>query len=428
MYSNLNLAIFKKNFILKIYLFLIATFPITILSGNLLINTSIFLIDLLFIFQLFKENKLGFLKNNFFYFLIFFWFSLLINLYFSDNFNSSLERSIGFVRFIIFIFALQFILNYKNSEYKNLILYSWTIIFFTVSFDLIYEFINEKNILGFVSPMGGRLSSFLNQELKIGHFYMGFGGIILVFLYEKFNKKILIYTLLVITFLILSLLIGERSNFIKFLLIIFLFSSLLLYCHNWKYITVIVSAIITLIIFFTILDFKFLSTKVTDNMSVTGRYISDLLMPIQKKGLVKYIKDSPYGAHYYIAFEIYKKNKFTGIGLKNFRFESGKKKYFNENIKHSTKLWSTHPHQVHFEFLAETGLFGYLCFLIFFLLSFIFFFKKNLNKFNNFNVIGFLFIFVNILPLLPSGSFFTTYGASIFWLNYSFMISEKIKD
>ena len=32
---------------------------------------------------------------------------------------------------------------------------------------------------------------------------------------------------------------------------------------------------------------------------------------------------------------------------------------------------------------------------------------------------GLLFILVSFTPLIPSGSFFTTYGAAIFWLNFA---------
>ena len=30
-------------------------------------------------------------------------------------------------------------------------------------------------------------------------------------------------------------------------------------------------------------------------------------------------------------------------------------------------------------------------------------------------------LIVFLIPLLPTGSFFTTYGASIFWLNFALM-------
>ena len=82
---------------------------------------------------------------------------------------------------------------------------------------------------------------------------------------------------------------------------------------------------------------------------------------------------------------------------------------------------SIHPHQVHFEILSELGIVGYLSFIIFFTLSLLNF-KKNINSKNrNFKLAGLFFIISTFLPLIPSGSFFTSHAATIFWMNYAFM-------
>ena len=36
-----------------------------------------------------------------------------------------------------------------------------------------------------------------------------------------------------------------------------------------------------------------------------------------------------------------------------------------------------------------------------------------------------LFIMASVIPIIPSGSFFTTYGATLFWINFSVMISTE---
>ena len=86
---------------------------------------------------------------------------------------------------------------------------------------------------------------------------------------------------------------------------------------------------------------------------------------------------------------------------------------------------TTHPHQIHFEFLSEIGIIGYIL-----LMSFLFY-----TIFNGFLIYrtkndiaalsATLFIIATILPILPSGSFFTTYGATIFWINFSFICRHK---
>ena len=64
------------------------------------------------------------------------------------------------------------------------------------------------------------------------------------------------------------------------------------------------------------------------------------------------------------AIKIYQSNKLFGVGI-NFRIESGNPKYKNSAIKFNDQAATTHPHQIHLEILSETGLFGYLFFIIF---------------------------------------------------------------
>ena len=102
--------------------FLITIFPITLLIGSSVINSSIVLIDILFLSILIKEKKLNFLRNQSFYILMLVWAALIINMLLSINVENSISRSIGFIRFIIFIFAIKFILN-KNKTDDRLIFF-----------------------------------------------------------------------------------------------------------------------------------------------------------------------------------------------------------------------------------------------------------------------------------------------------------------
>ena len=82
---------------------------------------------------------------------------------------------------------------------------------------------------------------------------------------------------------------------------------------------------------------------------------------------------------------------------------------------------TTHPHQVYIEFLAEHGALGTIIILsLFFLLIF-----QNLKKIiysKNFIQIGaFIYLLSCFLPLLPSGSFFTDFNITLFFINLSFM-------
>lgn len=95
---------------------------------------------------------------------------------------------------------------------------------------------------------------------------------------------------------------------------------------------------------------------------------------------------------------------------------------------------NTHPHNIHFQILAELGLFGYFFLLTFFFyLIFVFFknlinliSKKSMNsKYNNnlchifivFGLIQFLF------PILPSGNFFNNWLSIFFYFNLGFLFN-----
>ena len=180
------------------------------LIGTLISNSVIILINILFLYELkIKKNNL-LKKNSNFYFLIFIYIYLILNSILIANDTNSIIRSVGFIRFIILAYAV----NYYFKEFSEKILKFWLIIFLVVSLDIFFEYIFGSNTLGFTSPEPTRIASFTRDELKIGGFYFGF--IFICLLYLK-NKKDLYFYICSIIFFYLSLIIGERSNFLKIL-------------------------------------------------------------------------------------------------------------------------------------------------------------------------------------------------------------------
>ena len=394
----------EKSLISIILIFL----PIIFLTGSLVINVSVIIIDVIFLIILFKNNELKFLNNKFFYFLIFFWIYLLINLtFFSINHVESFPRSFGFIRFILFAFAINYFFHKKSKKYKKIILNSWSIIFLFISIDLIYEFIFGYNIFGFKSPFEGRLSGVLGNELKIGHFYSAFITIILLNFREiiknKFKKDYIFYIGLTM-FLIISLIIGERSNFIKVLLLILLF---MFFVDKKNLIKKIIS-----LIFFSIT----MTLLIFNNPSFYDRLWGKFFIPLLSNP-IKLVTESKYGSHYNVAIQVFKNNKLFGVGLKNYRLEVTKKNY--------DKDASIHPHQTHFEILSELGLIGYILFIFIFTFLILSSIKSYLKDKDNIYLCGIFFVTVSLIPLLPSGSFFTTFGAALFWFNFSLLIPNR---
>ncbi len=393
----------SNNIFFYILLFLINLIPISLLSGSLVTNIFHALISVFFIFEIILKRKFYLFNDYFVYLLLFLWLTFIINLFFSSNYTSGLPRSIGFIRFILIILAIKYVLLYNNAKYLKIILFVWTLFFLLVAIDLLIEFYSGSNIFGYKSNVPGRLASFLNDELKIGAYFLAFGILFICTFYKYVSKNFIYIIIISILILIISHLIGERSNFIKLSAIIILFL-----CFNYKQ-YLIKTTIILSISFFAII---FLSTF---NEKLKYRYI-DQLASIE-------FKDNYYFKHYETSLSMFKENKLFGVGIKNFRNEIYNKKYFVENEEDSRHIITTHPHQINFELLAETGLFGYLSFLIF---SFLVIFKVISSYIANKNILTLmplLCFLVYINPILPSGSFFTTYSATIFWLNFSIMIS-----
>lgn len=394
----------------NILFILFAIFPAAILSGNLIINIFIILISTFFLFFLTIKKIYFNYKNKIFIILILFFLSLIINLIFSKDIILSFPRVIKIFFIIFFVISFDYLV--KNNEKKIYKLFnSWSLIFIIVTFDLIFEYFNGSNILGMKSFAPNlRLGSFTGIESNIGNYYYGFSLFFLAYIYNLYPKKILLNFLLAIFLIFISFLIGERSNFIKTFIVISLFCFLI---YDLKLRSKLISLILIFALIFGV---------ISSDQKMKTRYYGQFLKPILDNGLSYYLNNSIYGAHYLVAIEIFKKNPVFGVGIKNFRNESFREEY---NISHiyNNKRGNTHPHQVHFEFLSETGLFGYVSFLIFVLSSLIFSIKSYLKNRNIFQLCAILFVGSSILPLIPMGSFFTTYTSSIFWINYSIMIS-----
>ena len=390
---------------------LISILPLALISGSAIINTLLILICIFFLITLFIKKKLFFFYNKIFYLFIFFWISLIINLFFTTNLESSFLRVFGFGKFILLVFSIKFYLEYKNNIYEKFIYKNWFIIFSIVTIDLLFEFVFGFNSLGYKSYMPGRLAGFLNDELKIGHYYSAFCLISVSYIYYNHKKKFLTY-ICGLLFIFISFAIGERSNFIKTFIIFMMFFITFEQKKNFrKFIFFFIGSILIILLVF-------------QRDEIKTRFWYQFLLPIKNNSTIyEYIHKTQYGAHYDTAIKIFYNYPIFGSGLKTYRYESSKLIYKSGDDSVDDKRWATHPHQVHFEFLSETGIFGYLSFVAFILSSIILGIKSYLKNRNIYKLSSIFFICISILPLLPSGSFFTTYGATIFWINFGIMIS-----
>ena len=396
-----------------IYLTLLSIFPLALILGNFFINLFIFLFSINFFIN-FNKNKFIF-KEIIFYLLIFFLISLIINIFFSIDPENSLPRVIKIFFVIFFIFEIKRLTQSYEDNFIKYVFKSWFIIFLVISIDILFETIFGYNMIGNRSIMPGRISSFFGDELVVGAYYHGFVLFFLSFLiFKKTKNYILIF--LIIFILVMSFFIGERSNFIKLLLSTIIFTSLVLQI-NYK--IKLMGLLGVFLILMVILN---------SSNSYHKRYFGEIKTLFSTNGYTEYMKKSQHGAHRDTSMKILKDNLIFGVGIKNFRFASANTKYENKEYIKTNLRQANHPHQIHHEFLSETGIFGYICFLIFILSTIYLGLKSYLKSQNLYQLSAIIFIFTSVLPIIPSGSFLSTFTSGIFWLNFGVMVSFiKIK-
>ncbi len=399
----------------KINIFLIIILPVSLFVGSLILNTNIVLIIIIFLLDCKKRNNYSLFRENSFIFLLVIWLYLIFNSIYVGDTSESFVRALGFIRFILLAYAIFYYLNINDKTYENVILRYWTYLFLIVSADLVFEWTFGKNILGYESDYPARLASFTGDELKIGGYYFGFISLVLAYILNK-NKILFIIPFFI--FFILSLLIGEKANFIKVFIIYLMFLIFIFELPNFKKVISAVSlCMIALVIILNANGFK---SKYYNHIFSIASYDEKISIDkLQPEELVKNLHFS----HYYTAINIFKQNPIFGIGMKEFRIESTKKRYSPINGAYGLGM---HPHQVHFEILSELGIIGYILIISNLFYSIVNALKYNRNK-NIFVKIAIMFIVVSFIPLIPSGSFFTTYGATIYWINYALLIPTLIK-
>ncbi len=409
----------SKNIIEFIFILL----PISLVFSNIVSELLVFILIVFYLSSLSFNKIVSNLKEPIILLLIFFWLYLILNFFINYGKNPSLERTLFFIRFPLLILSISFCINDLNINLKKIFTY-WAIIISILCIDLVFQFFNQVNLIGNKAIQQGsiyRLGGFMGDELKISNLIFNFGILTFSYLlttnYINNNKKNLT-TIIFFSLILFSIFItGERSNFIT----ISLFSLLLLiflFFNNLKLFLKIFSII--LILFAT---FSLSNSKISDRMinNLFSKQIKHLSINTDKNFLYK---NSHYFAHYSVAYQIFEKNKFFGVGLKNFRnFCDNEDFNYQVHPNWQEKKCALHPHNFYFEILSETGLLGMIILGSFFIISLIRFFKSK----NNTLIVSSIIVLVYFIPFIPKGSFFTNWTALIFWTIFGIIYSIYIK-
>ena len=399
----MQLSEHKLKLLIKI---LFSIIPISILIGSTPSIINIITIALLGVFIfIFFVQKFSLFANKTVRLLLILYLYLIFNTFISLDYEVSAFRNIGFIRYIFLFVAINFI--FYQEKNVDFIFKVWLAVILIVFFDIFFEFYNGKNILGFPS-LKNRIGSFFKDEAVIGSFVNSFIFLIFGYLLKNFEKKKNYEKLFTISFLLIGItsviFTGERASTIKLFFGLFLFF-LIIKKTKYIYLTVVLASII-IFISANFGQYKVIKTRFYDD--IFPRFFPKLYN-VEKR------HTSIYFHLYASGIEVFKKYPVFGVGTKNYRVETC--------VKDLTRKYkcNTHPHQIYVEFLSEHGLAGTIL-LLYLFFSLIFKNFRNMVQSKNYIQIGcFTYLITHFIPLIPSGSFFSDFNSTFFFLNLSLL-------
>ena len=408
-----NISLFEKKILKNIYIFL----PIALITGPFLSDLCVIIISLYFIFNVnnFKNDQI--FSKKFYWIFIIFYLIICTSSLISDYSTYSLKPSITYLRFGLFAIGTYFLIS-NNVEVILKLSKVFLLILLVLSVDSILQFLYGFNLIGLTQVHEFRVTSFFGKDEILGSYIarlFPFMISLLFFSEEKFNLKISSITIVTIFFAasLITVLSGERTSLALLIL------SIILMFFTCKRIKKLIFSVLTIVTVFLILII-FNSEKTKERMF--DQTINQLGLKSESDRFVIFSKT--YEGHYILALKMFKQKPIFGHGPKSFRkFCSEPENYINE------VACTTHPHNILMQFLAETGLIGSLFYIsIFFYITFNLlkiaikniFYKENNQK--DYLTLIYIFYFINLFPIAPSGNFFNNWLSSIYYLPLGYML------
>ena len=407
-------------------------YPIAFILGNLAlnINTLLLILSSFFFFhkKIFQKPFL-ILDKLIIVFFIYLIFVMILNLvdlsYFSEiqinHFDNPkfflFNKSIFFLRFLFLFFVIRFLINNNIINFERFFLVSSIACLF-VSFDILYQYVFDKDIFGLIPIHPRKLSGPFGAELIAGSFIQKFFlfTIFFIFIFLKVSKKNLIIFLSILIFFSAIILSGNRMPLIMAILsffLLFVFEK-----KTRKYFLVGISVFFLLFI----LLYKN-NTEVRNNYSSFYNHVTKIISyPFSSN--IKRSEMPPYFDEFESFYDTWQLNKYLGAGVRSFRIYCPYRKNIDVDERSTC---NTHPHNYYLEILAELGIFGLSAFIILFY-KIISLSLKNISKHNQnikqkyFFLVLFILFSIELFPFKNTGSFFSTWNSTYIFLIVSLLI------
>ena len=409
-YSN---NFFGKNILVYVYILL----PVALITGPFLPDLFVVIISLYFVFNIkhFKRDQI--FSKKFYWVFVLFYIIICFSSIISEYNLYSLKPSVTYLRFGLFALGSYFLIS-KNYEIILKLSKVFLVILLILFIDSIFQFLFGYNLIGFSHGHEYRVTSFFGEDEILGSYVARLFPFIislLIFSKEEFNLKInsFFFIFIFLSSSLITVLSAERTSLALLILSIVL---MFFTCNKIRKL-IFYSFVIVLISLTTII---FSSEKIKKRMF--DQTINQLGLTTDSERIVIFSKT--YEGHYTLAFKMLKQKPILGYGPKTFRkFCSEPENYIND------VACTTHPHNVLMQLLAETGLIGlmfYISIYFFILFNLIkiafksFFYKDYYQK--DYLTLIYIFYFINLFPIAPSGNFFNNWLSTIYYLPLCYML------
>jgi hypothetical protein len=363
--------LFKNNIFFYLFFFTLFLFVLGISA----VEISVLLLTLSF---LFKNRCLSYYKDKKSIFLFLFATYIAVNAFFQITDDLKIS-SFFFFRYILFALAIYYFLDYFESNQninKQLALIFFGLLLFLIFFDSYFQFFIGKNLFGF-EIINERISSIFGSELILGSFLLKILPLFVYFLIYtniEINKNFFKLAIFFgIYFTVIYLAAGRTSFFLMILFILLMITFV-------KELRKVLNISIFLLVLFVFITQVFEIGKSNPSNRIFLKTFNEMTSHIfynkkkeqsltnskvKKNEVIKNLKvfSSDHQGHYILAYELFKKNIFFGIGPKGFR-------YYCRSVNYNPPkgICSTHPHNFLVQIISETGLLG----LLFYFFGFMF--------------------------------------------------------
>ena len=410
--SELINEIKKNNLSANIIFISSLILPFSFFLGPATMEPLIFLICISYLYIIIsRKEKIPF--NTIIIFFLSFYVFLVFSSLLSNSILISLKSSLLSIRFFVLTFAIIYISKKSNLFLKFFFISGFLCVSLMFISGLVQFFLDKnyyivKLLTNTLPAKKTVVTGFFLEEKKLGSYLARLSPLVIGLYFfisgEKMKKKINNSILYFSPLFLMGFFTAERVAMFYFLITLFCLFVLAIKDNKKNiYKLSLILTIPFLLFFFEINEFN-LKVKDSYNQIVDEKKISYF--------------SNQHEAFALTSIKLFKENPIIGVGPNNYRRECStiKLNYIENNC-------STHPHNIFFQLLAETGILGIFYYLIINLFIFHkiikFLFAKKDSELELFLLLP-IFYYVN--PFFPSGNFFNNWYTAIGLISLPFYI------